>query len=91
MPGILVMRDYVQAYDGKTITNTNESISVGAIDLYPSGNTQRRLLFMSLLMEKKIHRHNWRAFPVGQDTVERINTISIEQGRPLIGENFCYD
>ena len=40
--------DYVQVHQERQITNSNESRSVGAIALYPSGNAQHTWYFMSL-------------------------------------------
>ena len=51
--------DYVQVHQEKNITNNNEPRSVGAIALYPSGNTQGTWYFMSLNTGKRLHRQNW--------------------------------
>ena len=63
--------DYVQAYRRNGATNTNKAMSVGAIALFPSGNDQNWLYFMSLATGKIIHCYQWDVLPVSEDVIEK--------------------
>ena len=81
--------DYVQTSHGRT-TNDSTARTVGAISLFPSGNTSGGWYFMSLLTGNVIHRYSWTEMNAGADIVHRVKELAIEQGQSLIGRNFKY-
>ena len=83
--------DYVQAYKVKGATNTNKSRTVGAIALYPSGNAQGGWVFMSLATGRELHCYQWDTLPVGEDVINRVHTLAIEDDQPKIDANFMYE
>ena len=83
--------DYVQAYNGKKIINTNKSRLVGAISLYPPGNEVGRLIVMSLVTGKEIHRNGWDELLVEEEVLNRIYETAFEEGQKSINENFVYE
>lgn len=82
--------DYVQTHVPRTITNTNENRTVGAIALYPSSSEQGGWYFMSLDTGRRLHCYQWDQLPIPREVIARVEAIAIEQGHPLISQNFKY-
>lgn len=74
----LTFGTYVQTTIGPT-TNTNKSRTMGAIALFPSGNTSGSWYFMSTLTGDVIHRYWWKTLPATEDVIKRVNDIALEQ------------
>merc|ERR1719203_847214 len=58
--------DYVQTALGRT-RNDQTARTIGAIALYPSGNTSGGWYFMSLLTGQVVHRYSWTKNRNGED------------------------
>ena len=82
---------YVQAHEPVNPTNTSEGRTVGAIALYPSGNAQGSWYFMSLATGERIHRYQWTALPLGQDTINLVHVLARNQEMPRVNGNFTYE
>ena len=80
--------DYVQVHQERQITNSNESRSVGAIALYPSGNAQHTWYFMSLNTGKRLHRRNWTPLPMGEEIITRVHALAEKEGRSKVINKF---
>ena len=72
-------------------TNTSEGRTVRAIALYPLGNTQGSWHFMSLATGEGIHRYQWTALPIGQDTINLGYALGGDQEMPQVNGNFTYE
>jgi len=86
--------DYVHTYNVKGRKNTNTTKSVGAIALYSSGNDQGSWYFMSLLTGNRIYRihmYQWTELTVGNDILNRVNRLALDEEQPLVTGNFRYD
>ena len=81
--------DYVQTALGRT-RNNQTARTIGAVALYPSGNTSGGWYFMSLLTGQVVHRYSWTKLKVTEDVIQRVNGLGIEEGRGVIGTNFKY-
>ena len=81
--------DYVHTAYGKT-TNDQTTRTVGAIALYPSGNTSGGWFFMSVLSGKVLHRYSWTKMTITQDVLQRLTDMAINEGQGLVGDYFKY-
>ena len=72
--------DYMYVHKSRKLTNNNENRTLGAIALYPSGNTQGSWHFMSLDTGKRIYRYQWDVLPASRDVIARVEEIAITQG-----------
>ena len=82
--------DFFQVHTTNTLFNNNESRSTGAIALYPSGNEQYSWMYMSLLIEERLHRYQWTVMPAYQEVLDRFCQLALAQNQPLVVANFKY-
>lgn len=81
--------DYVHTAYGATTSN-NTARTVGAIALYPSGNTTGGWYMMSLLTGQILHRYNWKKIDVTADVLSQVTKLAKDQGQGFIGRDFKY-
>ena len=74
---------YVHAY---TKTKNDESArAVGAIALYPCGNTQSGWYFMSLRTGKRIRCYKWTVAPICDRVIKRVHQLAdLEKGQTAL-------
>ena len=83
--------DYAQVHEENGLrTNSNDTRSVGAIALYPSGNNQNSWYFMSLNTGRVLHRYNWTMIPMPNDVTKRVTEMAETQDQPIIANNFSF-
>ena len=46
---------------------------------------------MSLATGEEIHGYTWNVLPMTDDVIKRVHELVIEDGQPLITENFTYE
>ncbi len=83
--------DYAQVYEGEKLSNTNESRTVGAIAMYPSGNSQNGWMFMSSMTGERIDRYQWQTLPISDEVIQRVEGIVKKQGEPIVATNFIFE
>ena len=75
---------YVQVHDEPSPTNSPTAITIGEINLGPTGNLQGGYKFLNLRMGKKITRRNWTHLPMPIEVIKRVNEIGTAQGQPTL-------
>ena len=84
--------DYAQVHEANGLrNNSNDTRSVGAIALYPSGNQQGSWYFLSLNTNRVLHQYNWTSLPIPNDVVARVEQLATEKGQPIIANNFIFE
>ena len=46
---------------------------------------------MSLLTGKRIHKYQWTVLPISMEVLARVNQLALEEGQPLVAQNFKYE
>ena len=62
-----------------------------AVALYPSGNEAGGLVCMTLTTRRGINRNKCVELPVGDEVLERIKSLAIQEEHPSISTNFVYE
>ena len=78
---------YVQVNDKPSPTNGQIQLTTGAIALYSVWNEEDGYYVMSLSTGDRLSRRSWKELPMSNDVIVVVESMSIAQDQPLLGED----
>ena len=77
-------------HNASNLTSTNEPRTTGVIALYQFGNIHGSWFCMSLDIEERLHRYQWKVCPISKALLDRVDVIANHEGKPLVSSKYKY-
>ena len=78
---------YCEVYEPRTSTNSTAARTVGAIALYPSGNSQGGYRFLLLNTGRVVTRNLWTVLPIPMSAIDSIESLAKKDKQPDISKH----
>ena len=52
-------------------------------------NSSGGYYFMNIFIRKRIHRYNWKEFPITEVVIEQVERFSGYEGEPIMGDGYA--
>ena len=82
--------EYIEIKEASGFKNSMKQRTIGALAMYPSGNTQGTWYFWSLESGKTVHRKQWEKLPITNEVIQRVNQLGADNSQRSTGGNFKY-
>ena len=83
----LELGSYCEVYKPRLITNGTGARTVGAISLYPAGNSQGGYRFLLLNTGRVVTRNRWTTLPVPLSAIEIVENMASKDKQPDVSKH----